>query len=499
MTVKCGGDTFKINYQILTMQRLNFIGQQMLSMRFLLVVGLCCFLVQAIRAQTITHLNDLSAFKDPGKTWKIVGGVHADITKPNVLKTTPGSGVILNLPDKKTHGVDLYTREEFGDMDLELDYMMAKGSNSGIYVHGRYEIQLHDSWTVRFPTSGNNGGIYERWDESRPKGQNGFEGHPPRLNASRAPGLWQHMKISFQAPRFDGSGKKIQPAKILRLELNGALIHEDVELTGPTRGAAGEEKATGPLRFQGDHGAVAFRNIQVSNFGQARPESDAERPYRVYPILVKSSDSPAFRSFMDLPGGIRVVHAVSAGSAEKVHYTYDTDTGMIIQVWRGDFLDATPMWHSRGDGSSRPVGAVQILGNPVLAIAKLATAQTPWKSDTTGTRFRPKGYILKNDRPVFQYLVHGIQVTDATEALSTGEGLSRQITISRPAGNLYVRLGEGETIRELEKGFYAIGGNSYYVRIDDGGGSQAVIRNGADGKKELIVPIATTLTYSLLF
>lgn len=481
------------------MQRSKSIGLQVLSLRFLFIVGLCCCSVQTTRAQAVAHLNDLSAFKEPGKTWKIVGGVHADLTKPNVLKTISGSGILVNLPDKKTHGVDLYTREEYGDMDLELDYMMAKGSNSGIYVHGRYEIQLHDSWTVRSPTSGNNGGIYERWDESRPKGQYGYEGHPPRLNASRGPGLWQHMKISFQAPRFDASGKKIQPAKILRVELNGVLIHEDVELTGPTRGASGEERNTGPLRFQGDHGAVAFRNIKVSDFGSARPEPEAERPYRVYPILVKSSDSPVFRSFMDLPGGTRVVHAVSASSEEKVHYSYDTDTGMIIQVWRGDFLDATPMWHSRGDGSSRPVGAVQTLGNPALVIAKLATAQTPWKSDTTGTHFRPKGYILKNDKPVFQYLIHGLQVTDATEALSTGEGLSRQITLSRPAGNLYVRLGEGETIDELEKGFYAIGGNAYYIRIDDNGGSQPVIRNGASGGKELIVPIATTLKYSLLF
>jgi hypothetical protein len=71
---------------------------------------------------------------------------------------------------------------------LKLDYMMAKGSNSGIYLQGRYEVQLLDSWGVRNPRPGDNGGIYERWDEARGKGNEGFQGHAPRHNASRAPG-----------------------------------------------------------------------------------------------------------------------------------------------------------------------------------------------------------------------------------------------------------------------------------------------------------------------
>jgi hypothetical protein len=87
------------------------------------------------------------------------------------------------------------------------------------------------------PQSGDNGGIYERWDDSKPEGQQGYDGHAPRQNASRAPGLWQHMKISFQAPRFDGQGKKISNAKIIYVWLNGVLIQDNVELAGPTRGA----------------------------------------------------------------------------------------------------------------------------------------------------------------------------------------------------------------------------------------------------------------------
>src|SRR3990170_6408673 len=104
-----------------------------------------------------------------------------------------------------------------------------------IYLQGRYEVQLMDSWRMSNPKFDANGGIYERWDESKPEGQKGFEGHAPRQNVSRAPGLWQHLKISFRAPRFDANGKKIENAKFLLVELNNILVHENVELSGPTR------------------------------------------------------------------------------------------------------------------------------------------------------------------------------------------------------------------------------------------------------------------------
>lgn len=471
-----------------------------LGMKYLPTLIFCFVLVQTTRAQNTISLKDLTAFKDAGKTWKMAGAVTADLDKPNVLNLSPGSGILVNLPDKKNHGADLFTREVFGDLDLELDYMMAKGSNSGIYLHGRYEVQLHDSWGSKNPTSGKNGGIYERWDDNRPNGEKGYEGYAPRQNASRAPGLWQHLRISFQAPRFNAAGEKIESAKILRVELNGVLVHENVELSGPTRGGSGAEGPAGPLRFQGDHGAVAFRNIKVVDFGNSRrKEEEADKPYRVYPILVQTSESPVFRSFTDLPGGVRVVHAVSVSSDENVHYSYDADTGTIIQLWRGGFLDATPMWYSRGDGSSRPVGAVQTFGHPVPAIAKLSSPDAPWKRDTTGSGFRPKGYqLLDDNKPVFRYLTYGVSVDDATLALADGQGISREITIRNPVANLFVRLAQGETIADLGKGMYLVDNNSYYLRLDEAGGAKPIVRD-ANGMKELIIPVSSKLKYSILF
>lgn len=446
-------------------------------------------------------LNDLSSFKNPGKTWQIAGDVIVDLNTPNKFNISKGEGILFNFPDKKNHGSDLFTQTEHGDIDLELDYMMAKGANSGIYLQGRYELQLEDTWGAKTPTSANNGGIYERWDDKRPEGQKGYGGYAPRQNASRAPGLWQHLKISFQAPRFNASGQKVENAKILSVVLNGVIIQENVELLGPTRGAmSNEEKSTGPLRLQGDHGAVAFRNIRMKKIDQARSEDKGpDRDNSVDPILVDAPVNTVFRSFMDLPGGPRVVHAVSAGSSEQVHYTYDMDKGMIVQVWRGGFLNATPMWHDRGDGSSRPLGTVQRFGKPALTIAKLSSPQAAWIADTTSSSYRPKGYVLdKQDRPEFRYLIYGSMISDATKVLENGEGISREITVQNPAADLYVRLAEAASIEEVSKGMYLVDNKSYYLRMDDAGGAKPIVRD-ANGRKELIIPIAKKLRYSILF
>jgi len=449
----------------------------------------------------LIDLNNLSAFRNPPKSWQIVAGVKAELEKPNSLKFSEGVGVLLNLPDNRNKGEDLYTVEEYGDIDLELDYLIAPGSNSGIYLQGRYEIQLIDTWGATTIRSGSNGGIYERWDDSKPEGQKGYSGYAPRQNASRAPGVWQKIKISFQAPRFDGSGNKIQNAVILRVDLNGVTIHDNVELTGVTRGSmSADEKATGPLRIQGDHGPIAFRNIKITKFDSPRQApTAATNPNAVDPILIDASENIIIRSFMDIPGGSRVVHAVSVGSPAKVHYTYDMDNAAIVQIWRGGFLNATPMWHDRGDGSSRPLGAVQRFGKPMQSLARLGNAQTVWPADTTGTSYRPKGYILDaQGRPTFKYLIHGSTISDFTNIMTDGTGLTREIKIENPLNELYFRLATGSSIEETSPGLYLIDDQSYYLRLDKVNGANAIVRD-QDGRKELIIPVGAGLSYSILF
>ena len=87
----------------------------------------------------------------------------------------------------------------------------------------------------------------------------------PKLNASKAPGEWQRFVIDFRAPKFDDKGMKTGNAKFVKIELNGQVIHENVELKGPTPGGlTGKEAAAGPVMYQGDHGVVSYRNLKVT-------------------------------------------------------------------------------------------------------------------------------------------------------------------------------------------------------------------------------------------
>jgi hypothetical protein len=126
---------------------------------------------------------------------------------------------------------------------------------------GRYEVQIYDSYGVEkdaYPGI-ECGGIYPRWIHEQD-----VEGHSPRVNASKPPGEWQTFDVVFRAPRFDASGKKIANARILRVTHNGKVVHENVELNGPTRGGlTDDDKPMGPLRLQGDHGPVAYRNLRI--------------------------------------------------------------------------------------------------------------------------------------------------------------------------------------------------------------------------------------------
>lgn len=175
------------------------------------------------------------------------------------LEEADKTGVLVNLsgaewgPNGLFRGADIYTEQTFGDCTLEIEFLLTKGSNSGIYLMGEYEVQVLDSWgkTGRL-NQGDVGAIYSAAE--------------PKLNASKKPGEWQKFVIEFQAPRFDASGNKTANAKFLKITLNDQVVQENVEVTkGSTGGGVtGSEMAKGPLMLQGNHGPVAFRNIVIT-------------------------------------------------------------------------------------------------------------------------------------------------------------------------------------------------------------------------------------------
>lgn len=181
-----------------------------------------------------------------GKDWSAFTDI--DATKPSGFTVKPdGTGV--------AGGHDTISKKEFGDFQAHVEFLcpptnlegQAK-SNSGVYVHGRYEIQVLDSFGMP-PADNLCGGIYKV--------------ATPLVSASRPAGEWQTYDITFRAPRFDDSGKVIEKPRITVL-FNGIVIHNNVEMPTTTAGGIDQTMVkTGPLLLQFHGDPVQYRNIWV--------------------------------------------------------------------------------------------------------------------------------------------------------------------------------------------------------------------------------------------
>jgi hypothetical protein len=205
-------------------------------------------------AQVIEPFNgkDLSGWilkRQEGSHW-MVGVARLNPDSPRELIVSDPNDAPGELVNSRRGGVDIYTEQEFGDCTVELEVMVAQGSNSGIYLMGNYEVQILDSWGREQVGPGDMGGLYGA--------------AAPRMNASKEPGAWQKFVIDFQAPRFS-DGKKTADALFKKITLNGKVIHENIAMKTVTGGNLGRgEQPRGPLMFQGDHGPVSFRNIRIT-------------------------------------------------------------------------------------------------------------------------------------------------------------------------------------------------------------------------------------------
>jgi hypothetical protein len=205
--------------------------------------------------------EDLTAFEKPTGQWYLSGGARMNPKFERRLLGEPGHGTLVNGKIGSTD--NLITRQHWGDVEVALDFMIPRGSNSGVKLHGVYEIQIFDSWKATRLTGADCGGIYPR-AELRPWYHHIDEGIAPRMNAVKAPGQWQTLYIRFRAPRFDKEGRKIANALFEKVLLNGKLIHLSAQAPHPTGHIwRDKEHARGPILFQADHGPVAFRDIRV--------------------------------------------------------------------------------------------------------------------------------------------------------------------------------------------------------------------------------------------
>lgn len=153
---------------------------------------------------------------------------------------------------------DVLTRREFGDFQLHIEFNVphmpdARGQargNSGVYLQGRYEVQVLDSYENPTYANGSCGSIYGQKEPDR--------------NVARPPGEWQTYDITFRAPRLGDDGTVRERPRVT-LVWNGVKVHDNVEITLPNTvaGLGGAVPAVGPVMLQNHGCKVRYRNIWI--------------------------------------------------------------------------------------------------------------------------------------------------------------------------------------------------------------------------------------------
>ena len=160
----------------------------------------------------------------------------------------------------KPESGDIHTKRAFGDVQLHVEWSAPtppKGEsqergNSGVFLMRHFEVQVLDSWHNLTYPDGQASAIYGQY--------------PPLVNAVRPPGEWNVYNIIFHAPRWNADGSLQRPAR-MTVMLNGVVVQDDVELTGPTahqqRPPYTKLPDALPIELQDHHNAVRYRNIWV--------------------------------------------------------------------------------------------------------------------------------------------------------------------------------------------------------------------------------------------
>jgi len=110
-------------------------------------------------ADSLSLIGDqgLQIWKQPTAEWLVTGDAKLNTENPKLLIPVAGTGVLINDVDGRTK--NLVSEQEFGDAQIYVEWMVGTGSNSGVYVMGRYEVQVFDSFGVEKPQSSHAGGI----------------------------------------------------------------------------------------------------------------------------------------------------------------------------------------------------------------------------------------------------------------------------------------------------------------------------------------------------
>lgn len=157
---------------------------------------------------------------------------------------------------------DIVSTQTFKDAHIHVEFWLpympeCKGqarANSGVYVHGCYEVQVLDSYGVQNIKTNDCAGIYQQYK--------------PMVNANKKPEEWQTYDIYFRAPRYNEAGEIIEDARMTVI-FNGICVHNNITLPAATPGGVNPDRVPeGPLMLQDHHNPVRYRNVYFERLEQ---------------------------------------------------------------------------------------------------------------------------------------------------------------------------------------------------------------------------------------
>ena len=265
----------------------------------------------------------------------------------------------------------IQTKAGFGDVQLHAEWASpnpanGKGQdrgNCGIFLMGRYEIQVLDSYKADTYADGQAGAIYGQY--------------PPLFNASRPPGEWQTYDIAFRRPRFDKAGKVLEPARVTLFH-NGVLVQNNEELLGQTNWLkwtpyeAHADKA--PIELQ-DHGhPVRFRSLWLRNLPERAQAANPQKSFEHLKLSDHELDGFAGPYVMGTNQNAPRVTITREASHLLVKFPFLPDPLVIESISPTEFVmpNTDGRFTFRQDNQKRVTGAPFKIGDGERELKKLA-------------------------------------------------------------------------------------------------------------------------------
>lgn len=263
--------------------------------------------------------------------------VDIDLEDPTRFARSPGWGAFAS----SAGADDLVTRYAFGDIELHVEFYLAEGAESTLWLQDRYGIRLADGAPSPVATLDDCAALLPSI------GGGAFAGRAPDRSGYRGAGDWHELDVVFRAPRFDASGDKLEDARLVRMKIDDVLLHEAVALPAPSEGArGGVEAAEGPVRIAADDGlAIRILRVRVPAAEEGEPDTTG---------WTRAFDGETLAGWTAAGGDWRVEEGELVGSGSpgtlwfgraglgdfevraRVQVAEDTDAGLLFRAAPGE-------------------------------------------------------------------------------------------------------------------------------------------------------------------